>query len=481
MNKLYKQFVQFSGAMLMLALVVAGCKKTFDEPPYKDGNPDLQVTNTLAELQAMYKGSPVDITNDMVLSGVVIGDDKSGNLFKQIVIQDNTAGINIQLDASNLNAKYPIGRRVYIKAKGLTLGAYGGLLELGYGVNDSKQPVRIPQALIDSFLVGGSSGNVVAPLELYLDQLNGKYQNMLVKIKRAQVLVADTSKTFGDPTKGQAYVSIGIQDTTKGSLVIRTSSYANFTATKVPKGAGELTGIYTIFNTDNQLVIRDVTDVAKMTGNRNEPVVPPATNIELKTSPLLINFDDIATDLPVGVTVRASASATYLGNDSIAAFKKAPLKWADVAFGFKNFASGTDMTMDSAKQVAATNRALGVRQTGAAEAGVAFVFEIKNTTGKKNLKMSFKLQSLDAASTRVTTWAVDYGAGDTPASFTAANATGTLTTGGGASNNTVTVDFGSALDTSNNKVYIRIVTLGKTSGSGNRASSAIDDVQFSWN
>lgn len=480
MNKLYKQFVQFSGALLMLALVVAGCKKTFDEPPYKNGDPDLAVTATIAQLQALYKGEPVLITDNMVLAGVVIGDDRSGNLFKQIVIQDGSAGINIQLDASNINAKYPIGRKVFIKAKGLTLGAYGGLLELGYGVNDSKQPVRVPQALIDSFLVGGSANNVVVPVELALDQLNGKYQNMLVKIKKAQVVIADTSKTFGDPTKGQAYVSIGIQDTTKGGLVIRTSSYANFAATKVPKGNGELTGIYTIFNSDNQLVIRDVNDVAKMTGDRNAVVAPPSTNIELKTSPLLLNFDDIANDLPLGVSVRSGATASSLGNDT--SYKKTAVKWADVGLGFKNFASGTDFTMDEPTQAASTNRAIGVRQTGSMESGVSFVFEIKNTTGKKNLKMNFKLQSLDITSTRTTTWAVEYATGDNPTSFKPGTATGIMTTGNKtAVSNNISVDFGNSLDNIGDKVYIRIISLGATTGTGNRPSSAIDDVQFTWN
>ncbi len=76
---------------------------------------------------------------------------------------------------------------------------------------------------------------------------------------------------------------------------------------------------------------------------------------------------------------------------------------------------------------------------------------------------------------------VDYGIGATPSSFTAATATGTLTTGNKLlSNNTVNVNFGTALDNQSGPVFIRVVTLTNTSGSGTRASTAIDDYTLNY-
>ena len=104
------------------------------------------------------------------------------------------------------------------------------------------------------------------------------------------------------------------------------------------------------------------------------------------------------------------------------------------------------MGADSATQVNAANRTLGIRQTSSTgyDPGAAFVFLISNTTGKNNLKMDFQLQSLDTSSvvTRTTTWAVDYALGDSPANFTPVTATGTMTTGNKVfSNNAVSVTF----------------------------------------
>lgn len=100
---------------------------------------------------------------------------------------------------------------------------------------------------------------------------------------------------------------------------------------------------------------------------------------------------------------------------------------------------------------------------------------------RTSFELSFKLQSLDAASPRKATWAVDYGFGAAPTAFTSAQTTGTFITGGSAfSNNTVTVNFNSALDNQKQNVWIRIVTLNATTESGNRSTSAIDDFNLTW-
>ena len=98
--------------------------------------------------------------------------------------------------------------------------------------------------------------------------------------------------------------------------------------------------------------------------------------------------------------------------------------------------------------------------------------------------MSFLFQSLDATpGGRTATWRVEYGLGDNPSSFTTVTtAPATLTTNVGTFSSTpVTVNFGTALNNLSQKVWIRIVTLTATTGSNNRPSTAIDDLQLTWN
>ena len=56
-----------------------------------------------------------------------------------------------------------------------------------------------------------------------------------------------------------------------------------------------------------------------------------------------------------------------------------------------------------------------------------------------------------------------------------------MTTAGVFSNNTVTANFGTALNNQAGKVWIRIVVPGASTGGGNRPSTAIDNFKLTWN
>ncbi|MBO9672187.1 MAG: gliding motility-associated C-terminal domain-containing protein [Sphingobacteriaceae bacterium] len=205
--------------------------------------------------------------------------------------------------------------------------------------------------------------------------------------------------------------------------------------------------------------------------------------VTLTTSPYVENFDGIGTALPDGFTLRTTATTTSLG--VVATYINTPgstTAWNSTGGTFKNFASGSiGLTAATAAQTAATNRALGIRQVAASDSGVGFAFQLSNTTGKTAFKLSFDLQSLDASSPRTTTWRVDYGFGASPTVFTSATTTGILTTGGSTNGiNTINADFGTALDNNVGPVWIRIVAIGATTGSGNRPSTAIDNFSLSF-
>ncbi len=198
------------------------------------------------------------------------------------------------------------------------------------------------------------------------------------------------------------------------------------------------------------------------------------------------NFDGIGTGYPTGWSLKLHATATSLGTDTVLA--TAPTKWTLTSKGAKNYASADGLTVasDSATQANATDRALGVRQTSTngsgGNPGAAFTLQIANTTDMNTFNLAFKLQSLDSSSHQMTTWKVQYATGATPTTFTDVTTTpATLTTGNGVwSNTNVTASFGANLDGLAGPVWIRLVALTASTGSGNRASTAIDDFSLTW-
>ncbi len=200
--------------------------------------------------------------------------------------------------------------------------------------------------------------------------------------------------------------------------------------------------------------------------------------IVLTNSPYQENFNGLGSGLPTGFSVYFGASSSSIG--TAATYVSAHTGRTNTTARFNNYASlnsGTDISTN-------TDRALGVRQSSSTgDPGSSFVAQLANTTNKSNLKLSFKLQSLDGASPRIATWLVEYAIGDaTPSTFTSiATSPTSITTGGSTtSNTTVNVDFGSALDNISSKVWIRIVTLTSTTGTGNRPTSAIDDFSLTF-
>ncbi|MBL0334746.1 MAG: hypothetical protein IPP73_05360 [Chitinophagaceae bacterium] len=499
--KMYSSNKGFTWAIMVLitGMVFSACQKRNTDPPIL-GAPDIVANISIKDVKARYtSGAPVLITDDAVIEGVVSCDDRSGNYYQQIAVQDSTGGVLLRLAGNNLYNDYPVGRQVFVKLKGLYLGQYNGTLQFGGGLDSpylSQGGVTLlARNLQETHMIKGALNRPLVPQVVTVSQLTtslqDKYVSTLVKLVGFEFSPSDRSKNYADDAQSGNRI---IQDcgVPSNKITLRTSNYCNFATLPVAQGNGEIIGVYSFFGSTKQFTIRDTTDV-RFYG----PRCPTATGdgaITLgSTSPFQINFDNLGTaGLPTGVYTKQEATSGFLGNEgSVYQLNfNLPTAWNQTSLGYKNYASATGLTAASTStaQNASTNRALGFRQTGTAatggDPGAAFAFQLANTTGKTNLQFEFKLQSLDAITVgHTTTWKVDYGFGSNPTLFTTVTtAPATLNTINGTFlNNTVTVNFGTALNNISQPVWIRVVTLSSTTGSGNRPSTAIDDVKFTWN
>ena len=201
------------------------------------------------------------------------------------------------------------------------------------------------------------------------------------------------------------------------------------------------------------------------------------------------NFDGIGSGLPGEWLIYTNAKSTQLGTPL--AFNPMPTNWAKSTFGFGNYAStihgGTNLlgTEAPANQYVFTNRALGLRTTGAADPGAAFVLKIDNTKGLGNftLDLDFLLLSVQ---NRTNVWTVDYGIGSNPDSFVAVGTWTALGSGNGGAFGAThqTFSFGHALDNQPGPVFIRIANLSpsgvSTESGGARPTVGIDNFSLSF-
>jgi len=269
----------FAGLLLITSLAHnTGCVKgDFDEPPLLIPTVDFEANTTIAALKASYTGFK-QIEDDIIISGIVAANDESGNLFKRIMIQDGTAGIDLTLDRYNLYNQFKIGQRVFVKCKGMYIGDYNNQLQLGYTFNNAIG--RLPEPMISRHVFRDSlPGAKPEPKDFTIASLpNLTNDHIALLDSNVSTLVRFKNVRFADGDAGQPWVKDGednsnrtLLDQQGNSLIVRTSRFSNFAYEPTPYGYGEISGMLTVFRRTWQLTIRDLDDVGEFGG---EP--PPA-------------------------------------------------------------------------------------------------------------------------------------------------------------------------------------------------------------
>ncbi len=241
---------------ISLGAVMSSCVKgDFDEPPINIPYVDFESNLSIDSLKIKYPGVLQEITDDVIIQGIITATDESGNFYKTLEIQDNTAGIELKLDKTSLYTEYKVGQRLYIKCKGLYIGQYGGMTQLGYIYNGAIG--RLPEVYFAAHLFKDSlPGPAPVPANLTIPQLSPKYLSSLVQLQGIHF------DDVGQPVANAVddYTHHNIVDDLGNSIILRTSKYANFAASLLPSGKGNLTGILSVYNGDYQFYVRDMND-----------------------------------------------------------------------------------------------------------------------------------------------------------------------------------------------------------------------------
>ena len=277
-----------SGTLLMIVLatiISVSCNKKFDEPP----TPaqvliDTSISNHLVsvkDLKAKHSiGGLEQITDNVILKVTVSADDKSGNFYKSLAVQDATGGISLKLDRSNLYIDYPEGRVIYIKCQGLYISDYNHSIDLG--VLDNSNPGSpllgsIPSVFFETYITKYKLGDTVTirPKVVTLAQLKAvaaltgtniitkdTLQNVLIQVNDVELATSDVGYIYSDTSAAKKTVSRKLTDCigTTG-VVLYTGGYSDFASLKIPTGKGSLTGIYTPYNKTAEIIVRDTNDV----------------------------------------------------------------------------------------------------------------------------------------------------------------------------------------------------------------------------
>jgi hypothetical protein len=253
--------------LAVAALSVASCRKEPDAPAIDlSSDPGLPVNMTIRDLKTRFAGpGTTRIDSNWTIYGIVTADDRSGNLYQQINIEDSTGGITLLVGQPNLYTSYPRGRKVYVKLKGLHYGFYNLYPQIGFTPNEDGELSNIPVAGISDYIVKAGYPHTVTPQTFTdlsaLRSVNNAMINRLIRIEGVEFIDSDTGKTYAQAPTISSGTDRKIQDCFGNQVVVRTSGYASFSQFKLPTGRGGLTAIYSIYRSTPQLIIVDTADV----------------------------------------------------------------------------------------------------------------------------------------------------------------------------------------------------------------------------
>jgi hypothetical protein len=251
------------------AILNACVKQNYSTPPdlstYNPVHPPVNMTCGMLAGRSLQSGTYVAL-GDSTIEGVVTADDRSGNFYHQIVIQDSTGGLTININQTYLYNSYPIGRKLFINLQGLYLANYKGLMQLCSGIDATGKIILIPGLIANTAIIPGSFPNTVTPKEVRLTQLLSNpnaYYNLLVQIDNVEFDTTSANTSYAQAlSSGNISTSLNIIDcfTPPDVLVLYNSAYATFQPAVTPLGNGTITGIFSCYSSP-QFLIRDTFDV----------------------------------------------------------------------------------------------------------------------------------------------------------------------------------------------------------------------------
>lgn len=229
----------------LLLLSASGCNQA---TPVEFGPAPRETLVSIAGLKAMCDAQTGEIDRDVAIRGDVVANDLYGEFFHQIVLQDDSGGICISIDGTDLYKRFPTGTCVEVRCNGLVLYDYGGKVELGSWPDDTGTG-EIPEEEIDRYLRTSSSET---PIHQIATRSFGEIgpQHIDTHVRFDRVRFADTGKCWceRDPETGQ-FLSTDreIIDREGNRFRVRTLWCCEYADAPLPEGEGSLLGVIDYF------------------------------------------------------------------------------------------------------------------------------------------------------------------------------------------------------------------------------------------
>lgn len=323
----------YISALMLGAAAMQSCDDNWTRPPqvvptFPDG---VEANISIADLKTQFwqdadsYGTNIGLNangDSLWIVGHIVSSDQSGNIYKSLVIEDETAAITIGINESDLYKSYPRGMRVAVNVTGLCIGRYSGLMQLGTSTSSGVNRIELdefkPHTYLDlSAAKMDTTLTTIAELNEASRTNEGKikWQSRLIRIN--DIEFTEPGEQFAPGSTTSRYIT----DADGNRMIVYNSSYADFAYDKLPYGHGDIVGVLSAYRNNWQLLLVDAAGCIDFDGEG-----APDPNLETVLTAAFDTADDFC-----GFTVDNVSLA-----DGLSYVWKVDAKYGLVASAFAN-------------------------------------------------------------------------------------------------------------------------------------------------
>lgn len=242
--------------ILFLGCLILSCEKesNFDLPDVSANEPEIE--GTIVDVQAVKNNA--DLVNNIpytfegtntYMEAYVVSSDEAGNFYHELVVQDKaenpTAGLKISINKTALFQSYEVGRKIYVKLDGLSIGQSNGVVVIGDENNGAISEIPFP--IIENHIIRSTEIKEIVPLEINIDDFSEAYENLFVKLENMQfihnIVLPDPVTFAGELTDEYDGERKLMSCETGLTTFVSTSTFADFKSVDIPAGKGSVQGV----------------------------------------------------------------------------------------------------------------------------------------------------------------------------------------------------------------------------------------------
>lgn len=323
-----KKSILYMASLMLAAVGFTACDDDKAMPPLPVPGADLDIpaaNTTILELKEAFNDSDPNAFSystlvgekadgsHYIIAGKVVSSDATGNIYKSLMIEDETAGLTVTIDQTKLYQTYKIGQTVTIDCTGLYMGAYGRGMQLGGEPQsaDRPQPGRIAEETFAEHAYVSGFPAEVAPQVVTVAEVDAARQDndKFIAMQGRLVKFEDMEfETPGEPLAVQGQSTSRYAFDKQGNRIqLYNSGLSTIWANMLPSGTGNIIGILSYYNNSWQILLNNIEGLQGFSGS--------TAPIEVLYSENFSNtLGDFTTDdilLGEGLTYVWKATASY--------------------------------------------------------------------------------------------------------------------------------------------------------------------------